>query len=548
MRYRWQTVLSLIAAVGTLTACGSAGDARALDAIAPASLDARIRFLSSDLLAGRGTGRAGGRLAAGYIANQFQLAGLAPAVGDSSYFQPVPLLRVTPSATLALRAAGGARLELRADSDYVARSAAPLDTARVNAELVFVGYGITAPEWGWDDYGGEDLGGKVALMLSSDPGEAMPGRFRGDTLTRYGDPASKFEQARRHGAVGALIIHSPESTGYTWDAVRAPWTGDWMAPRGAVDSTALRLEGWLSQAAAERLLSLAGFDFATLVDAARRPEFRPMETRVSVAWRVSNTVRPAEAVNVVGRIRGSNPSRRGEAVLFTAHYDGLGIRAPSAGDSIYNGAYENASGTALLLALAQAFARLSSRPARSVLFLALTGEEEGLQGSRYYVAHPLVPLDSTVAEVNFDGINLWGRTEDVIQIGRGLTSIDEAVQDAVEGEGLHLSRGDAPVRGALFESAQYSFLRAGVPAALLRGGQDYVGRPPGWGRQILDDFYATRYRTPSDEYRPDFDYGGAVQLGRVAFRLGLRLANDDSRPTWKGRAPFGDGRSSGARP
>ena len=497
----------------------------ALDAISARALDAHLRFLASDNLEGRAPGTRGSRLAAEYIAMQFELAGLEPALGDSSFYQRVELVSTTPRAALSLRARGGALFDPEYGSDFVAWSAEPVDSTRVQGELVFVGYGISAPEYDWDDYGDVNLTGKVLLMLVNDPGLDDPERFRGDTLTYYGRWTYKFEEAARRGAAAALLIHTYRSAGYGWNVVRASRSGERARLAGPPGAGGTSLEGWLSRQAAERVLSMAGLEFETLVETARSPEFRPIATGVTVSARVRNEVRRFTDANVAGLLRGSDPELADEIVVITSHYDHLGFGPPVADDSIYNGAYDNASGTAVLLTLAEAFSKLAQRPARSVLFLAVTAEEAGLLGSRYYVENPLYPLEATVVNINIDGVNLWGRTEDVVVVGAEGSSLEAVVAAAARAERLRLRGDRAPQQGYLFRSDQFNFMRAGVPVAYIGHGLDFIGRMPGWGEQTLEEYNRTRYHQPSDEYDPEFDYAGAVQQARVAFRVALAVAN-----------------------
>lgn len=526
-----------------VAACTADPATRALDVITSEALDAHLRFLASDELEGRAPGSRGSRLAALYIATQFELAGLEPAVGDSSFIQPVALVSALPRPTLSFRARGGARFAPTYGTEFVAWSAGPVDSTRVESELVFVGYGISAPEYDWDDYREEDVSGKMLLMLVNDPGRADPDRFRGDTLTYYGRWTYKLEEARRRGASGALLVHTSESAGYGWNVIESSWTGEQITLQSEVAASEAPVEGWLAQSTAEQVLAMGGLDFATLLESSVSPEFRPIATGITVSARVRSRVRSFLDANVAGLLRGGDDELSDELVVVTSHYDHLGMGGSRA-DSIYNGAYDNASGTALLINLAQAFARLPERPARSVLFLAVTAEESGLLGSGYYVRHPLFPLTSTVANINVDGANLWGRTKDVVVIGAEESSLEEIVAGAARAEGLRLSGDRAPEQGYLFRSDQFSFMKAGVPVAYIDHGLDFIGQMPGWGEQLLEEYNALHYHQPSDEYKTDFDLSGAVQQSRVAFRVVLAVANAAGRPTWNDDSLFKEARDS----
>jgi Zn-dependent M28 family amino/carboxypeptidase len=527
--------LPLLVALAALAVLGCARDdaATGLAAITPEALEAYVRFLSSDLLEGRSPGTRGSELAAFYISTQFELAGLQPAVGDSSFLQPVALVSKRPRAWLSFRARGGAALEPSQGPDFVARSGELEEALRVEGELVFVGYGIAAPEHEWDDYKGMDVSGKVLLILPNDPGTVASGRFRGDTLTYYGMESYKLEEAARRGASGAMLIHTRELVGYGWNVVESSWTGEQVGLEPAPGSQPLGLQAWLSRETAEQVVAIAGLDFATLLESARSERFRPISTGVTVSARVNSEVRHFTDVNVAGLLPGSDPRLAGEVVVFTAHYDHLGIGPSVDSDSIYNGAYDNASGTALLINLAEAFTRLERRPARSILFLAVTAGEPGCEGSRYYVENPLIPMQRTVANINLDGVNFWGPTEDVVVIGAESSSLEAVAAAAAEAEDLQLRGDPAPEQGYLYRSDQLSFLEVGIPVAYVGHGLNYVGRMPDWGRRLLEEYRERHYRQPSDEFRSASDLRGAVQQGRFAFRLGLDVANAAERPVWK---------------
>ncbi|MFW6078397.1 MAG: M28 family peptidase, partial [Gemmatimonadota bacterium] len=406
--------------------------APALESITAHELRAHLRFLSHDLLEGRAPGTRGGALASLYIATQFRRAGLRPAGdGDTTFRQTVPLVARTPvrdDQTLRFVATDHT-LPADRPSQAVFWSAREDEDVSIHGELVFAGYGVHAPEYDWDDFGEADLEGKILLVLINDPPAPPhdPDRFDGAAMTYYGRWTYKFEEARRRGAAGALIVHSPGPAGYPWSVVRNSWSGVRLALADDDEDdeddedagpAALGLEGWLRRELAADILSRADLDLEELYVRAARRDFRPIETGITVHAEVPATVRRLETANVVGMLPGADSARRDEAVVFTAHYDHLGIGAPDErGDSIYNGAYDNASGVALLLELAEAFTRAPSPPARSVLFLATTAEEAGLLGAEHYVREPVVPLARTAAAINIDGANLWGEADDVVALG-----------------------------------------------------------------------------------------------------------------------------------
>ena len=528
----------VLALLITMVGCANQEGSPGLEAITVRGFDAHLRFLSSDLLEGRAPGTRGSELAASYIANQFALAGLVPAIGDSSFRQPVPLVAWTPEARLAFRAPGGAAFRPRYGAEFVAWSEDTTGIADIDSELIFVGYGIHAPEWDWDDYKDVDVSGRVILVLANDPGPWVPDRFKGDTLTYYGLSAYKLEEAARRGAVGVIFIHTPETVGVGWSVIQSSLMRERVGLDGVSDPGVTSIRGWLSQNAAEQVVSMASLGFATLLETARSDKFRPVFTGVRVSASLRNATRRFVDFNLVGLLPGSDPQLAREVVLYTAHYDHLGIAEAVDSDSIYNGTYDNASGVAMLLCLAEAFGRLPRRPARSILFVAVTAEESGLLGSRYYVDNPLVPLTRSVANINIDGVNLWGVTEDVTVLGAERSSIRGTAVRAARAENLRLEGDPSPEQGSLYRSDQFSFMRAGVPAIMVGHGLDFIGRMPGWGEQMMQGYLDLAYHKPSDEYDPDFDLLGAVQQGRFAFRIGLSLANETDRPVWRDSSEF----------
>jgi len=530
----WRILLCLwltLAATAT-SGCSVDDGRRGLGAITAEAFDAHLRFLASDMLEGRAPGSRGAELAALYVATEFELAGLQPLVGDSSFLQPVPLTAVISEPSLAFRARGGASFEAAYGPDFVAWSARPLEPTEIETDLVFVGYGISAPESSWDDYKEVDVSGKVLLMLLNDPGPGAPDRFRGDTLTYYGTPDYKYEEAARRGAVGAILIHTRDMAGYGWHHVESVRKREQLQLERPERVPRPEFQGMMSRSASQMIVSMAGLDFATMLESADSENFRPIPTGLTVSARIRSEVRPLVDANVAGLLPGGDPELAGEVVVFTSHFDNLGIGPPVGSDSIYNGAYDNASGTAMLVLLAEAFARLPRRPARSILFLAVTAEQPDLLGSSYYVENPLVPLRLTVANINLDGVNLWGPTQDIVAIAGSASSLHEVVVDAGAAEDLRLERDQAPEQGHAYGSSQFSFLRAGVPAVYIGHGLDFIGQMPGWGARMMSEYREDHYCRPSDEYRPGADLRGAVQQGRVAFRVGLAVANARERPSW----------------
>ena len=503
----------------------------------PAAMDAHMRFLSSDLLEGRAPATRGGRLAAEYIAAVYRSLGLEPAAADSSYFQPVALVGMMPQPTFTW-GKGGATTTLAFRDDYVAWGERPEADITAAGEVVFVGYGIRAPEWQWDDFKGTDLRGKILLMLVNDPGMADSTVFLGDILTYYGRWTYKLEEAARQGAAGVVLIHTTESATYPWEVVRGSWSVEQLK-LDQPQSPSLAFAGWVTEQVARDALTRAGFPLDSLTRAAARRDFSPVATGIQTSVRVQSALRRVQSVNVVGRLRGSDPGRglASQVVLFTSHWDHKGIGPVVRGDSIYNGAEDNASGIAAMLAAAQALTGATPRPSRSILFVATTAEESGLLGSEAYVQRPLVPLAQTAAVVNIDVTNVRGATEDISALGLDRSSLGPVFETAARAERLTVeSRPD--VRGAFFRSDHFPFARAGVPALSLRPGVRFVGRPSGWGEEQETKYNAERYHQPSDEYRTDFRIDGMAQQVRVAVRVALAVANSPSLPRWLPTSEF----------
>ena len=514
-----------------------AGFQQARDGITADEIRAHTYFLAQDELRGRAPGTRGADLAAEYIKSQFLRMGLQPV--DTSFFQPVPLVGITPDPTtlsLAFEVDRG-RVPAAYPSEAVIWPGAANPAIQLTGEMVFVGYGIDAPEWEWDDYKGRDLNGKVAVFLVGEPPAPPdePDLFDGIAMTYYGRWTYKFEEARRRGATAALIIQSADA-GYDWGVVRSSWTGEHLLLTEDGDDPPLLLQGWIARDLARRALAQADFDLAELYVRAARRDFRPVATGVTARARVNSRSRTVSARNVVGYRPGSDPDAG--VVVFTSHYDHLGTGPPVDGDSIYNGAYDNASGVGLLLEVAEAFASLDPAPARGALFVATTAEEAGLLGARRYVARPPVPLDRTLAAINVDGANLWGETDDILALGVERSNLGEIVQPRAAELGLTVRPDPDPAEGAFFRSDHFPFAHAGVPVLYIRHGVRFRGRPEGWGENLLEAWAESSYHRPSDEYSPDLDFSGAVQQARLVFAVGYDIAAGDFVPRWtEGAAP-----------
>jgi len=553
-------VVRSLAALATLVALSHSGAlaqqrasalTRVTAALRPEYVWAPLRFLSDDLLEGRGTGARGGELAVQYIASEFMALGLEPAGDSGTYFQQVPIVAQNPTATLEYTA-GGASHPLRFREDFVAWSEqVPAPTANerpgeplqgsVDAanQLVFVGFGISAPEYRWDDYKGTDVTGKILLMLVNDPGLRDSTLFRGRDriLTYYGRWTYKLEEAARRGAVGVLLVHNDTMATYGWNTVVNSWTGDQV--KLVRPNTSLAWAGWITQGAATAMLHEGGLDLAQLLAAAARRDFRPVATGVTVHGSVASTVRRTTTANVVARLPGSDPALRNQVVVIGAHWDHHGISRPVNGDSILNGALDNASGVAVMLATADAFRRAGVAPRRSILFASFTAEEKGLLGSQAFAERPPVPARDIAAILNVDGANLWGPTRDIGALGGDQSSLGAVFAQAARAEGLRVTTSrDALKSGGFFRSDHFPFARVGVPGLSFQSGDDFVGKPRDWGRQQREEYNRLRYHQPGDEILPWYTVDGALQQARVLVRVAWLVGNAPRLPTWDPTSEF----------
>jgi Zn-dependent M28 family amino/carboxypeptidase len=498
-------------------------------------MDAHLRFLASDLLEGRAPATRGGQVAAQYIAAQFQALGLEPAGEKGSYFQPVALVGMTPQPTLSWGKAGSPPDSLSFRESFVAWAERPEPDIGASGEVVFVGYGIRAPEWQWDDYKGTDLKGKVLLMLVNDPGLVDSTVFLGKILTYYGRWTYKLEEAARQGASAAILVHTTESATYPWDVVRGSWTVE-QFKLDQPHSPSLAVAGWVTDGAARAALVKAGLNLDSLSRAAARRGFRPAATGIQATLRVRSALRRVQSENVAARLPGRDPQLSEQAVLITSHWDHKGIGPVVRGDSIYNGAEDNASGIAAMLGVAAALTRLP-RPARSIVFLATTAEESGLLGSEAYVQRPLLPLGRTAAVLNLDVTNVRGATRDIGALGLDRSTLGPVFTAAARAEGMTVES-QPDVRGSFFRSDHFPFARAGVPALSIKPGIDFVGHPKPWGEEQERIYNEQRYHQPSDEYQPTFRYDGMAQQVRVTVRTAQAVANNRDAPRWLPSSEF----------
>lgn len=537
MRY---TVLSIVGTWFLLTSHGSLLSAQqsAATRVARAAdadvIRGHLTYLADDALEGRAPGTRGGDLAAKYIAAQFARLGLVPAGDDSSYFHRVPIITLDPAPQVSV-VTGGNESRLEYKQDYVMWSMHDDSVVSTGGELVFAGYGIIAPEYGWNDYEGVDVKGKVVVVLVNTPGIRDSTLFRGKYMTYYGRWTYKIEEAERQGAAGILMVHTPESATYGWATVTGSWTGP--QTRVARKPGPLIVAGWLTEAASDRLLQPQGGLAKLTVDASTNG-FRAVPLAGLLGATVRSAVERSETYNVLGRRPGRGP-RANEVVMIGAHYDHLGYGPAENGDSLYNGAEDNASGTAALLAAAEAFDRSGVTTGRAILFIGFAAEESGLLGSTAYAARPSVPLNRIAAVLNMDGMNLYGRTRDIAALGVDQSSLGPVFTKAAAAEGLRVTvNEDALIRGSFFRSDHFPLARAGVPALSLESGLAFVGKPEGWGEERSKEYTEERYHQPDDELLPWFTYDGAVQQLRVVLRTAVAAADSPRQPVWSAGSEF----------
>jgi Zn-dependent M28 family amino/carboxypeptidase len=534
-----------------MSACTKAGTPAASGLVEPAlaeieagRLSAHLRFLSHDLLEGRAPSTRGGQLAAEYLGTQLAAIGFTPGAGDGSYFQQVGIVESIVEPSFTLRVGTGA--PFRYMDDVVAFSGAQAAQVRTDGEVVFVGYGIVAPEYGWNDYDGMDMTGKVALIMVNDP-PPMPDEpqlFAADTLTYYGRWTYKFEEAARHGAAGALLIHTNESATYPWQVVQTSWSGTQYSLPVEPGQPVLALKAWVSEATAVEIARRAGRNLDALRNAARTRGARPVPLGIHATATITQTIARKTSPNVIGVLTGRDSSR---GVLYTAHYDHFGIRAarpddPPGADRIFNGALDNASGLAGVLTIAQAFARAGTRPARSIYVMFTTAEEWGLLGAEFFARQPVLPADQWLANINVDSLNLAGRTRDVVLLGAERSTLGAVAGAMAARQGRVIGPDPEPGRGYFYRSDHFPLARIGVPALSLSAPRDYIGREPGYAKRIRNEYNDTDYHQPGDEYRPDWDMSGAIEDMKLLAELGWAVANGADVPAYHRDEPFGRAR------
>ena len=520
----------------------------ALDAIKPDSLLAEIKTLSSDEFEGRKPGSPGEVKTIAYMQQQFQQMGLKPGNPDGTYLQNVPLAGITSKAHPEI-AVKGKKLSLADKKDYIALSSRYVPQVDVkNSDIVFVGYGVVAPEYGWDDYKNVDVKGKTILMLVNDPAIPDPAdpaklddkMFKGAAMTYYGRWTYKYEIASEKGAAAAIIIHETGPAGYPFEVVSGSWGGEnFGIQRPDNNAGRVAVEGWMTFDKATELCRMAGLDLAALKKAAITKDFKPVPLPGATAsFKIENTLRKIDSHNVIAKLEGSDPALKDQYVIYTAHWDHLGRDPELKGDQIYNGAADNASGSAGLLEIARAYTKLSPAPKRSILFLSVTAEEQGLLGTQYYATNPLYPLKNTLADINMDVLNLWGKTSDLTIIGLGNSTLDDTATDVLKARGRTIVGDPDPGKGGFYRSDHFEFAKEGVPALDPDPGTNYVGKPADYGKQKRDYYTEHDYHKPSDEVKPDWDLAGAVDDLQVFFEIGVNVSNANDIPQWKPGTEF----------
>jgi Zn-dependent M28 family amino/carboxypeptidase len=496
----------------------------ALETIDPEHIRWHVRFLSLDLLEGRGTGQSGGDIAAQYIATQLAEYGLKAAGDNGTYFQKVPLVGITtlPETSFTLVPKQGAAMNLKPLDEYVAYDQTQQPQSDIDADIVYVGYGIEAPEYRWDDYKGADVRGKILLMLVNEPPSDDPNFFKGKALTYYGRWTYKYEEAARKGAAGVILIHREDMASYPWEVVRNSNSGEKSYLQ--LEGPALKVASWVQLDVAKKLVAASGLDLDKLMADARQRDFHPVNLGARLKAHMISKVRDFESQNVVAMLPGSNRKMRDEAVMFTAHYDHLGIRPDMPGDNIYNGAVDNATGCGILLEIARAFSVARDRPARSVIFASVTAEEQGLLGSEYLGKHPPVPAGKITLDLNYDAVQPLGEPQEVEVSGAERTTFYPWVQATAKEFRLAIRSDSRPEAGHYYRSDHFSLARVGIPSFSINEGMKFKGHDASWGNAQNQEYVEKRYHQPSDEYHPEMNFIGDAAMARFGFALGWEAA------------------------
>jgi Zn-dependent M28 family amino/carboxypeptidase len=516
-----------------------------LDTITTADLMQHTKALSADEYEGRGPGTKGEELTVKYLTDQFQRLGLKPGNPDGTYVQKVPLAGFTAQPTASFTA-GDKKIDLKFPEDYVAVSRRFVAQSKVeNSDMVFVGYGVVAPEYGWDDYKGLDVRGKTVVMLINDPAVPDPNDasklddkiFKGKAMTYYGRWTYKYEIATEKGAAAAIIIHETGPAGYPYEVVSGSWSREnFDIVRPDKNMNRVAVESWITTDRAKELFTAAGQDFDALKKAAVSKDFKPVELKAKANITVQNTLREIQSNNVIGKIEGAE--KKDEYVVYSAHWDHLGRDPKLQGDQIFNGALDNASGIAAMLEIAEGFTKLGTPPKRSILFLAVTAEEKGLLGAKYYGEKPLYPLNKTLANINMDGVNQWGRTKDITMVGDDNSTLIDLLREISKMQTRVVNPDPEPEKGFYYRSDHFEFAKQGVPALYTDSGIDYIGKDAAFSKQKRDEYTAKDYHKVSDQIKPDWDLAGAVDDAQLLMIIGHRISQTDTFPTWKSGSEF----------
>jgi Zn-dependent M28 family amino/carboxypeptidase len=523
---------------------------RAMNAIDAERIRATVKYLSDDALEGRGTGQLGGDKAADWMAAQFKKYGLVPAGDHGTYFQNVSFYGVTTDqkqTRFVFVSKSGSETVLKFADDYVATDQTHSEKSEIDAPIVYVGYGINAPEYNWDDYKGVDLKGKVLLMLVNEPPSDDPNFFKGRALTYYGRWTYKYEEAARRGAVAVILVHKTEMASYPWEVVRNSWGGESSLLQDEKEPK-LKSAGWVQLEVARKLAQSAGLDLDQMLKDANSRSFKPVELGVRLKETIVTKVRAFASRNVLGKVPGSDPRLKGQAVLYTAHYDHLGIHPNEPGDNIYNGAADNATGCGILLELARAYTEAQQKPSRTILFAAVTAEEQGLLGSKYLGEHPPVPARNISLDLNYDDVQPFGDPEQVVVSGAERTTVSPLVEKVAQAFHLSIQPDDHPEAGHYYRSDHFSMARVGVPAFSVNQGALFKGHDLAWGEEKEKDYVTHRYHQPSDEYRADMDFTGDAKMAKFGFALGWQVAAQPELAGWQPGDEFEKARKSSQLP
>lgn len=527
-------VFAGIAAIGILSAQNTQ--------LQGSRIKAHVRFLSSDLLEGRGVGTRGGQLTEEYIAAQLAAIGAKPAGENGTYYQTVPMVGVqtSPDSQLTFEK-GGQRVAAKWQDEFVGGTHRQQENVSINAEAVFVGHGIVNEQEKWDDYKGVDVTGKIVVVFTNEPQPENPDVFKGKTLTYAGRWVYKFEEAARHGALGCLIIHTTPTAGYGWEVVRNSWSKEDPQMKLEPNSNPLGFAGWVTQNAGEKLLQMSGHSVNDLLKAADSRDFQPIPLGITVRGNMKAKIRAIESRNVLGMIPGSDPKFRDQYVLYSAHWDHLGVALPVDGDAIYNGAIDNATGIGVVLETARAFSALRQAPRRSLLFAFWTAEESGLRGAEYYSHHPLVPPAKTAVNLNYDALFPSARTRDIVMSAADRTTLWPLVQEAAKRYELEIAPDPRPEQGSYYRSDHFMMARVGVPAFRIGLGPHIYGKPDTFSDAEFAEYNSKRYHQPSDQFKEDWDFASLEHAARLGFTIGLNIANQEAMPRWNPGDEFAAG-------